>query len=247
MNRQSYSRKIGANPIIHNVNKKFFGGLLDTVKKGINRISEGFSSLFGSNRLPKSFRDTLEKHKDKTIVNIKVCREPLARAVGMFANLITAGTFNEVASKQGEAGFFHLFSILTLDDGTTLIYEKNERPVLQVSNKGPSDKAECVSVDANVQLGEFIGKSIKKMGEDKYIEYNPISNNCQDFLLNSLQASDLSNNELNQFVKQDVEELIEKTPSFSKILASKATGLGGKLREIWEELTARRGRVIRRI
>jgi hypothetical protein len=66
-------------------------------------------------------------------------------------------------------------------------------------------------------------------------------------LLNSLQASDLSNNELNQFVKQDVEELIEKTPSFSKILASKATGLGGKLREIWEELTARRGRVIRRI
>jgi hypothetical protein len=58
----------------------------------------------------------------------------------MFANLISAGTFNEVASKQGEAGFFHLFSIITLDDGTTLIYEKNERPVLQVSNKGPSDK-----------------------------------------------------------------------------------------------------------
>lgn len=245
MSRQSYSRKIGTTPIV--AQKKFFGGLLDTVKKGLGRISEGFSSLFGSNRLPKSFRDTLEKHKDKTIKNIRVCREPLAKAVSMFANLVTAGTFNEVADKQGEAGFFHLFSIITLDDGTTLIYEKNERPVLQVSNKGPSDKAECVSVDANVLLGDFIGKAMQKMGEDKYIAYDPITNNCQDFLMNSLQASGLSTSELNQFIKQDVEELIEKTPSFSKILASGATGLGGKLREFWEELTAKRGRVIKRL
>lgn len=254
MSKQGTSRKI----ITQNfVQRRFLGGLLDKAKdalknvgesigRGVDRVKEGFSALFGSNRLPKSFRDTLQKHQDKTITNIRVCREPLAKAVSMFANLVTAGTFNDVADKQGESGFFHLFSMITLDDGTTMIYEKNERPVLQVSNKQPSDKAECVSVGANIPLGEFIGKSIKRMGEDKYVSYNPITNNCQDFLLNSLQANNLSTPELTKFIKQDLDELIEKTPAFSKILATGATGLGGKLREFWEELTARRGRVIRR-
>jgi hypothetical protein len=55
MNRQSYSRKIGANPIIHGVNKKFFGGLLnkakDAISRGASRVKEAFGSLF-SNKLP---------------------------------------------------------------------------------------------------------------------------------------------------------------------------------------------------
>jgi hypothetical protein len=244
MNRHGSSRKIGNNGIVQ---RRFLGGLLDTVKSGLGRISEGFKSLFGSNRLPKSFRDTLEKHKEKTIKNIRVCREPIAKAVSMFANLVTGGTFNKYADQQGPDGFFHVFSILTLDDGTTLIHEFNERPVLQISNKQPSDKAECVSVDANVQLGEFIGKSIKKRGEDKYIEYDPLQNNCQDHLLASLQANNLATPELTKFLKQDLDDMIEATPSFSKIIASGVTSLGGKLTQLWEELTARRGRVIRRI
>lgn len=243
MNNRKTSRKISLQPYVQ-VEKKFLGGLLDSVKKGLGRVKEGFSALFGSNRLPKSFRDTLEKHKDKNIVNIQVCREPLSKAVSTFANLITAGTFNKVANKQGPDGFFHVFSILTLNDGTKLIHEFNERPVLQVSNIQPSDKAQCVLVNSNIQLGEFIEKSIKKRGEDKYIEYDPINNNCQDHLLASLQANDLATPEITKFLKQNTEDLIEQTPSFSKLLATKATGIGGTLRQVWEELTARRGRVI---
>ena len=251
-------RKMTLQPYQNNiVEKRFLGGLLsktkeafkgasDFVGRGIERIKKATESLF-SNNLPKSFRDTLERNKDKKIVNIEVCREPVSSAVKAFANLITLGTYNEESRKRGEAGFFHLYSILTLEDGTRLIYEKNERPVLQVSNKQVGPDGKCVSINANVSLGEFMEKSIKRMGEDLFITYDPLRNNCQDQLLNSLQANGLLNQELRQFIKQDTEDLIENTPAFSKILAKNITGLGGTLRQAWEELIMKSGGRIKRL
>ena len=229
------------------VQKRGFGDFIrsklasakEAVSSGISRVKEAVSAAFGSDRLPKSFRDNLKKHGEKKIKSIQIVREPLARAVNAFANIITAGTFNEVAKKQGEAGFFHLYSIIELDDGTRLRFEKNERPVLEPTSGSPSDKAQSVSVSGRGTLGEMVDKGIKRMGEDKYIAYDPITNNCQDFLLANLGAAGM--NAPRGFIKQDVAELVEKTPSFSKILATKATGLAGKAREIFEELFRKRG------
>lgn len=246
MNRRQSNRMITMMPVGEQVQRRFLGGFL---KSGLNRVKEAISSLF-SNKLPKSFRDTLEKHKDKKIINIQVCREPLSKAVSMFANLISAGTFSQEADKIGPDGFFHLFSILTLEDGTNLIHEFNERPVLQIHSGSISNKAECQSINTNdndIPLGEFIEKSMKKMGEAKYIDYDAITNNCQDHLLASLEANGLTNSELTNFIKQDTESLIESTPAFSKILAKGATGLGGTLRQMWEELTKKSGGMIRRL
>lgn len=212
----------------------------EAVSSGISRVKEAASALFGSDRLPKSFRDNLAKHGEKKIKSIQVVREPLARAVNAFANIITGGTFNEVAKKQGEAGFFHLYAILELDDGTRLRFEKNERPVLEPMSGSPSSNAQSVSVSGKgLGLGEMVDRGIKRMGEGTYIAYDPINNNCQDFLLGNFAP--LMTGELRSFIKQDVAELVEKTPSFSKILAQKATGLAGKAREIFEELFRRIG------
>lgn len=250
-NRRQY-KSISMMPVpLHRVEQRFLGGLLnkakDAISRGASRVKEAIGALF-SNKLPKSFRDTLEKNKDKSITNIQICREPLSKAVSTFANLISAGTFNEQAKKVGPDGFFHLYSIITLDDGTNLLHEFNERPVLQKHSGTISDKAECRSISGNnIPLGEFIEKAMKQMGEDKYIDYDAIFNNCQDHLLASLQANGLTNQELTSFIKQDTEDLIENTPAFSKILSKKATGLGGTLRQMWEELTAKKGGRIKRV
>lgn len=217
-----------------------FTSAKEAVSSGISRVKEAASALFGSDRLPKSFRDNLTKHGEKKIKNIQVVREPLARAVNAFANIITAGTFNEVAKKQGEAGFFHLYAIIELEDGTRLRFEKNERPVLEPMSGSPAANAQSVSVSGRgLGLGEMVNGGIKRMGEARYIAYDPINNNCQDFLLGNFAP--LMTSQLRSFIKQDVAELIEKTPSFSKILATKATGLAGKAREIFEELFKKRG------
>lgn len=207
-----------------------------------SRLKEAASALFGSNRLPKSFRDTLNKYKEEPITSIKVVREPLERAVNAFANILTAGRFNDVAKRQGEAGFFHLYAILELRNGTKLRYEKNERPVLQAYSGSPGAKAESVTISGRgIPLGEFIQKTIKRMGEDNFIAYDPLTKNCQDHLMNTFAANGLLTSELREFIKQDLTELIEETPSFSKTLATSATSLAGKAREIFEELFRRRG------
>lgn len=213
-----------------------------------SRLKEAASALFGSNRLPKSFRDNLKKYSNQRIRRIQVVREPLARAVNAFAGLLTGGRFNEVAKKQGEAGFFHLYSILELEDGTMLLYEKNERPVLQPYTGQPGSQAESVSASGkNIPLGEFIQKSIDRMGMENFVSYDPLQRNCQDHLINSFTANNLLTSDLREFIKQDLTELIEETPSFSKTLAQKATGLAGKAREIFEELFRRRGGRVSRV
>lgn len=212
-----------------------FGRLFD-------RLKEAASSLFGDDRLPKTFRDTLKKYETQPIKSIKVVREPLTGGVNLFANALTAGKFEEVARKQGEAGFFHLYSLLTLDDGTVLIYEKNERPVLQVYKSTPGSKAESVEASGkNIPLGQFVQKSIDRMGLQNFVSYDPLKRNCQDHLINSFTANGLLTPDLQKFIKQDLTELVESTPSFSQVLAQKATGLAGKAREIFEELFRKKG------
>lgn len=233
------------------VHKRGFGDWLrrgveavsDLGSRAVSRISEAVSSLFGDNRLVKSFRDTLKTHRDKKIVGITVIREPLERAVAGFANVLTGGKFNEVASRQGEAGFFHLYSILEMDDGTKLLYERNERPVLSAGGKQPGSKAETVRAPGkNIVLSDFIEKSIKASGGlDGYVSYDPLRNNCQKFLMDSFRGNSLLTPDLASFIQQDLTELIEETPSFSKYLAEKATALGGKAREVFEELFKKRG------
>lgn len=210
--------------------------------RGLNRLKEATGALFGDIRLPKSFRDNLTKHGSKRIINIQVIREPLQRAVNAFANALTLGKFGQVAQQQGEAGFFHLYSVLILDDGTRLIYEKNERPRLEAYSDNPGPKAEVVSASGRgIILNNFIQQAMKAMGDQRYITYDPIRNNCQDFLMGSLQANGLLTPELTTFIKQDVKQLIEETPSFSQSIAKGLTDFAGKGREIFEELWKKRG------
>jgi len=210
--------------------------------RGLNRLKEATGALFGDIRLPKSFRDNLNKHGNKKVMNIQVVREPLAKAVNAFANALTLGKFGQVAQQQGEAGFFHLYSILTLDDGTRLIYEKNERPRLESYDGRPGAKAEIVNASGGgIVLNDMINRAMKAMGDQRYISYDPIRNNCQDFLMGTFQANGLLTAELATFIKQDVSKLVEETPSFSQSLAKGLTDIAGKGREIFEELFKKRG------
>jgi hypothetical protein len=232
------------------VHKRGFG---DWIRRGIetvsdlgsnvaSRISEAVGAVIGSNRLIKSFRDNLTKHGDKKIVNIQIVREPLAKAVNAFGNLLTAGKLDEVARAGGQSAFFHLYSILTLDDGTKLRYEKNARPELEVTNGSIGSNAESVnSSGGNIPLRDFIERSIKRMGEDRYISYDALRNNCQDFLLNSLEANGLLQPDLALFIKQDTTKLIEESPSFGQKIGNMATNIGGKMSEVWNELFRKRG------
>jgi len=207
----------------------------------MQRITEFIKTLTGERRLPKSVRSILSKHGDKPITNIEVFRTPISAGARLFSNIISGGKFSKV-EKEYYDKFFHLYAILTLDDGTQLLYEKNQSPVLWTSIPATTKETESKAVSGNnIPLAQFVQKHIDRMGMENYMTYDPLSLNCQNFILNGLKANGLSTSAMESFVMQDLTKLIEETPSFSKWLAKKLTDVAGAITNPLEELVYRRG------
>jgi hypothetical protein len=83
------------------------------------------------------------------------------------------------------------------------------------------------------------------MGLSDYTTYSAFTLNCQNFLLNHLQANNLISPPLKQFIYQDTKELLERTPSFSQWLGKAITDIAGKGRELAEEVIYKRGGLVR--
>jgi hypothetical protein len=213
----------------------------------MERLKGIWDALMGNPALPKTFRNLLKKYGNQNIKSIAVKRTPLSNPVQSLMNAVTLGKWKEI--KQGYDKVYHLYAVLTLDSGKRLLLEKNERPVL--SESVPADTKETEAMDvvtlrSPIPLEEFVSKTVKQMSLEDYITYNAFSLNCQDFIRNHLRANGLLNPTLLQFVYQDIQKLVERTPSFSKWLAKKATDVAGAGRQLWEEVAYKRGGKVRR-
>ena len=212
----------------------------------MQRIKEFIKTLTGELRLPKSFRASLQKHGEKKISSIEIFRTPLSGVARTFSNILSLGKFSEIEKKYYDK-FFHLYAILTLDDGTELLYEKNETPVLYASVPKKTSETESIFLTGNdIPLAQFVQKHIDKMSLKDYMHYSPTSLNCQNFILNALKANGLNDAGREQFIYQNLEKLIEETPSLSKWLAQKTTDLAGAISRPVEELLYARGGVVKR-
>lgn len=213
----------------------------------MSRVAEFMKTLTGERRLPKSFRSTLQKYGDKKIVGIEINRDPLSKGATLFADLVSAGTFSQAQKKLGIEKFFHLYALLILEDDTQLLYEKNQSVVLYPWHGTKNKENENIfqGVDG-IPLAEFVQKHIDRMGMDKYLTYDPLSLNCQNFILNALKANGLANHTNEEFVYQPLDQLVEEVPSFSKWLAKKVTDTAAAVSDPYEELVYRRGGVLRR-
>jgi len=96
-----------------------------------------------------------------------------------------------------------------------------------------------------VPLAEFIDKTVTRMGLTDYTTYEGFSLNCQNFLLNHLQANSIITPQLKEFIYQDTKQLIERTPSFSRWLGKAITDIAGKGRELVEEVVYKRGGLVK--
>jgi hypothetical protein len=211
----------------------------------MERIKGIYDALVGNVNLPKSFRKTLEKYKDVNITKIIVKRTPLSGVVEGLLNLITLGKWKDIKGNYDK--MYHLYAVLYLSNGKQLLLEKNERPVLSESIPKDTKETEASSVMMNpISLGEFIGKTIKGMSLQSYVEYDGFRNNCQVFIRGHLLYNQLVTPALLSFIFQDTKQLIEKTPSFSQWLMKKATDVAGTGRQLFEEIAYKKGGVIGR-
>lgn len=205
----------------------------------MDKLKGFFASIMGEQRLPKSFRKTLDKYKDATIQKIEINREPLSRVAEGLMSLITLGKWKDIRKNYDK--IYHLYAVLYTNKGK-LYLEKNQTPILAEGAPSRGKENETLTIEGDdIPVGEFIEKTIKRLGLATYISYDGFRYNCQHFIKSHLAANGLLSKEADDFVYQNTEELINNTPSFSQRIGQGITDIAGYADRAVQELVYKKG------
>lgn len=186
--------------------------------------------IYGRSDYPVEQQRIINKYGEKIIKNIKIGRTPLPSILTKIINMVSLGAFNKLVDKSPYDDLFHLFCILTLDNGAivNILLEKNEQINMKVVTNYNPKNAEYIEVSrvpSNLTLNDLLNGSRRIQGS-KFFKYNSASNNCQDFLIAVLKGSSMLNDSLSKFIKQDVKSIFKTLPITQKII-NVLTNLGG--------------------
>ena len=199
-------------------------GILDIfkgIKKDYNNVSNATINIYG----------------DKKLVSIEVIRAPIMSAVNTLINLISLGKFNKKKKEMNYDSMYHLGLKIGFSKSknikTYIIVEKNEVINISENLSNYKEGAESLGVYVNKQqtLNEFLANAQKHMG-DKYFLYNGANNNCQVYVKTLLESNGYINKDLNSFIMQDAQTLVQSMPSYVGSVMNVATDMGAKFNEV---------------
>ena len=199
-------------------------GLFDFGKKTIQYFKDAFKPSYKYNNISTK---TLNNYGGKTIISMSVYRTPIQNFINLFLNLISLGKFNEAKSKYNFDKLFHL-ALVCVVDGKNIIVQKNEVVDINTNFK-ITDDTETMPVSLggrNLTLNEILNKTKDVMGHDLFFQYNSYNNNCQIFIQNILNSNNLNTPLINNFVKQDTEELLNELPKYNETISKFITDTG---------------------
>jgi len=177
--------------------------------------------------LPPSARRTMEQYGNEPIKSIMLRREPIPSRLNNVIDLITLGEWSKAQSAENYDKIFHLGIILTLESGKEILVEKNQ--VINIGNPRPLEKdSETLNLPlllSPTTLNQFIANGAAVKGDDFY-RYDPFANNCQDFVATLLEANRNYPRTASDFVKQPVENILQKLPVWTKPITKGITDLG---------------------
>lgn len=161
--------------------------------------------------LPPYIKNFIEQNKDVPISSMRVCRTPIPGALEKLANIATLGQYEKNKIERNIDRFFHLFMYIILENSKIIIYEKNQRITLfETYKRIDGTEANCIHVPnaRGLKFGEMVQRGIQFCGASNYFIYEMTTNNCQQFVYCNLYPSGLWNPQIQNFVKQNVENIV---------------------------------------
>jgi hypothetical protein len=174
-------------------------------------------------QLEPSGRQLLSEVGNEEIKTLDIVRAPLSSFTKTFLNIISLGQFEKISKKYYDE-MFHLS--LWINGKYNL--EKNE--VVKFNRTNPkianSQVKSITAIPAGITIQQLIDNTIKRMGPENFSNYDAERLNCQNFLLNVLDASGIGDNADKQFIFQDATKIFQELPQYAKVLGKVSVKLG---------------------
>lgn len=187
----------------------------DTVKAVQHVITKGTRDNW-----PPSSREVIDRIGNIPInaKSFRVCRHPI-QVDGLVKKLVSL-----TGRKMPHDKLFHLLLVFEVD-GKSYYVEKNEdlrigsATIKYETNKDMVCEPVTYNGGQPITLNTIIEKTKQRMG-DRFFKYSSFQNNCQDFIINIMDANQMTGDRA--FIKQDVEDLL---PVWMQKLANVGTDL----------------------
>ena len=242
--RKKASKKESAKRIYQEKKKAKGDGLFQMIskaKKGFTKaVNTGEKAVMGAvhsgekfieavfnpdNAYPPNVKQIKDDHGDEVITRLILRRNPVSSVITGLMNAVSLGSFYKKLGRQDYDKLFHLALLVVTDKGGFLL-EKIERVNVSKDMKlqKGTEELEINNIPANLTVRELIENTEKEMGSN-FLPYNPMTNNCQVFIMNVLKANGLLNSTYEQWIKQDTDALFAKDP-FLLSLSNKLIQVG---------------------
>jgi len=174
-------------------------------------------------KLQPDSRKLLESIGGEEVKTLQIVRTPLSSFTKGFLNTISLGQFEKISKKYYDE-MFHLS--LWINDKYNL--EKNEVVYFNKQNpkKSNSQVRDVKNIPAGITIQQLIDNTIKRMGPENFSNYDAEKLNCQNFLINVLDASNIGDKEDGDFIFQDASKIFNELPEYAKILGKVSVNLG---------------------
>jgi hypothetical protein len=229
-NNVSYKEAMSSAKCKNEYNKaKITGGYLPP------NIKIAKALILGRNDYSPKVRNILKKYGNEIIVSYKLKRTPVSSLITSALSAVSLGEFGKRLKNSDYDELFHLFLEMTTQTGKRISVEKNATINMDVSppTRANEDVEDIINnIPTGLTINTLMNNTQKKMG-NKFQVYNSKSNNCQDFILNILQANNIGDESDVEFVKQDTDFLFKNLPILQRI-ANTTTSLGEKINIITE-------------
>jgi len=210
---------------------KLFMNPSKSVVKILTDTARDFRSQY-----PPQVRNILSQHGNHKIVDIKLCKEVVSENTEFLLKALAGkNTWEEAKKKHGFDKFYHLFMIVTMENGSQLHIEKNEVIRISSSPRPCPDALDLGPPSNTITVNEMLDRTKQRIGDSDFFTYDPFNNNCQNFITQLLRTLGLSNQTSNSFVFQDINGLREELPSYTKYLAKGLTDVGAFINTAYQK------------
>ena len=215
---------------MHNSKRHIFGQAHPQRKILGGIIKKGYDIVFGP--MPLKVRKMLNKIGNQAPRDIRVVRAPVNRYVDTILNAVSLGKWDDLKVKYNYDTFFDLSTVFVCND-IKYRFEKNEIITLTEYKERP-DEESVYAGESVLTLSEIIEKTIQRVGESQFYQYNAFTANCQMFIRDILSTAGIWTTYTSEFVLQDINQLVEQLPEYVKRFAKETTDLAGAVSKIGE-------------